>query len=367
MRHELSADCSRQPTVSVVVPCYNYSRFLAQCVESVLDQRDVLVDVLIIDDASTDDSSAVAESLAALDSRVKVIRHQQNRGHIATYNEGLALARGAYCVLLSADDLLTPGALARATSLMEANPEVGLVYGNIVPFVGDMLPTPRTEPTGWSIWAGPDWIRILCRLVTNVLASPEVVLRTDIQRKIGGYSSDLPHSGDMEMWMRAAAVACVGRVDSADQAYYREHPESMSRSQYYSVPLKDLKERRAAFEAAFDGVVGNVPRASKLRSLAMRSLASEAIDIATLKQQQTCLGGPVEDLKAVELAVTFAVETYPDIRRSIRYRMVNARASGETLFCPGVGQGIDRIVARVWNAYRLRRSHFLLRGIVSIR
>ena len=88
------------PTVSVVVPCYRYGRYLEQCVGSVLTQEGVEVRVLIIDDSSPDDSYAVAQHLAAKDSRVTARRHETNRGHIATYNEGLlGWADGEYCVV----------------------------------------------------------------------------------------------------------------------------------------------------------------------------------------------------------------------------------------------------------------------------
>src|ERR687887_420932 len=122
---------SHRPTVSVVIPCYRYGRFLPDCVRSVLDQEGVDVRVLIIDDASPDDSAQVALRLAAEDERVEVRVHEVNKGHIATYNEGLLeWADGDYSVLISADDLLTPGSLARATAVMEAHPSVGLVYGH---------------------------------------------------------------------------------------------------------------------------------------------------------------------------------------------------------------------------------------------
>ena len=80
---------TRRPTVSVIVPCYNYAEFLPRCLGSILDQPDVDVSVLVIDDCSSDDTPAVAAALAASDPRVEVRRHEVNKGHIATYNEGL--------------------------------------------------------------------------------------------------------------------------------------------------------------------------------------------------------------------------------------------------------------------------------------
>ena len=91
---------ARRPTVSVVVPCYNYGRFLSDCVHSVLAQQGVDVDVLIIDDASPDGSASVAEAVAAGDDRVRVIRHVR-----------LAVpGAGAGAVASTWHDLTTPGA-----------------------------------------------------------------------------------------------------------------------------------------------------------------------------------------------------------------------------------------------------------------
>ena len=115
--------------VDVIIPCYRYGHFLRGCVESVLSQEGVDVRVLVLDDASPDHTAEVGEALAREDRRVTFRRHAANRGHIATYNEGLAWATGDYTLLLSADDLLTPGALGRAVAVLEAHPEVVLAYG----------------------------------------------------------------------------------------------------------------------------------------------------------------------------------------------------------------------------------------------
>src|SRR5215472_24892 len=120
--------------VDVIVPCYNYGDLLEACVTSVLSQQEVEVRVLIMDDASTDTTPEVGRCLAAREPRVEYRRHDVNHGHIATYNEALDNVTGDYCMILSADDMLTPGALMRATHLMDAHPEVGLTYGRDITF-----------------------------------------------------------------------------------------------------------------------------------------------------------------------------------------------------------------------------------------
>ena len=94
--------------MTVVIPCYNYGRYLRDCVTSVTtNQPGIDVDVLIIDDNSTDDSLRTALRIAEADPRVRVIAHQSNKGHIATYNDGLSKATGEFVTLISADDLVT--------------------------------------------------------------------------------------------------------------------------------------------------------------------------------------------------------------------------------------------------------------------
>src|ERR1700754_2370869 len=101
-------------TVDVVIPCYNYARYLRGCVSSALDQPGVDVRVLVIDDASSDETASVGRDLARSDGRVTFRRHESNKGHIATYNEGLiGWSTADYTALLSADDLLAPGSLGR--------------------------------------------------------------------------------------------------------------------------------------------------------------------------------------------------------------------------------------------------------------
>src|SRR5436305_13853420 len=89
------------PRVSFVVPSYNYGRFVRHAIDSLLCQTERSIEIIVIDDCSTDDTSSVLAQYAA-DARVTVIRHSRNQGHIHTYNEGLALARGEFIGLLAA-------------------------------------------------------------------------------------------------------------------------------------------------------------------------------------------------------------------------------------------------------------------------
>src|SRR4051812_30883997 len=150
--------------VDVVVPCYNYGRYLRECVLSVLNQEGVEVRVLIIDDCSPDDTPQVAARLAVDNARVDRRRHPTNRGHITTYNEGLLeWARAKYSLLLSADDALAPGALRRAVALLEAHPDAGMVYGRaICTFDPSMEPVPAESGTRTDVLSTAQFLRLTC-------------------------------------------------------------------------------------------------------------------------------------------------------------------------------------------------------------
>jgi glycosyltransferase involved in cell wall biosynthesis len=314
-------------TVSVVVPCYRYGHFLADCVRSVLAEQEgggVDIRVLIIDDASDDDSADRARELAATDPRIEVRVHEKNRGHIATYNEGLLeWADGDYCALLSADDRLTPGALGRAAALLDAHPEVGFVYGHPLHFRdGEPLPVARGarwRVGDWDVRPGRWWVDRRFREAQGCITSPEVVMRTSLQRRIGGYDPALPHAGDIEMWMRAAAHADVGYIRNADQAYYRRHGANMSVVDFGG-QLDDLRQRKAAFESVLVKCPEQLPDSDRLADLVHRRLARQALRRAVRAYDR----GRTSVVPVAEL-VDFAAECWPAHERLPEFQGLRVR------------------------------------------
>ena len=262
-----------RPFVSVVIPCFNYARYVGDAIASVLGQDGVDVEVIVVDDASSDASVDVVRAIAARDDRVRLVAHPENRGPVDTFNDGLAVVRGDYVVRLDADDLLTPGSLARATALAEAHPTVGLVYGHPLHFVGDDRPKPRTRASAWTVWDGRSWLRTRCRTAVNVITSPEVLMRRTITDIVGG-QRPLAHTHDMEMWLRIAAVSDIAYVHGADQAWHREHAASLSQS--LDPGLGDIADRRDAFRTLFAWSGPHLPETEELRIVAERALADEA-------------------------------------------------------------------------------------------
>lgn len=342
-------DPAARPTVDVVIPCYNYARFLRACVRSVLDQPGVDVRVLIIDDTSSDETPEVMAELVA-DPRVEGRRHEVNQGHIATYNEGLLeWAKADYAVLLSADDLLAPGSLARAAEVFEANPDVGMVYGRVVYYSDhDDLPSVVTPPPGRTVWSGVDWIEARCRTGQNVLSSPEAVVRTSVQQRVGGYRPDLPHAGDLEMWMRIAAVSDIGYVRGKPAAYYRVHQQSMMRTRFSSL-FADLEQRQAVFERFF---AEHPDLPARLRALANRSIAKDALWRAVRAYDRDKLDEiPVDELVAFARRVYSDTERLPEYRALRRRRAMGPRWCSRTQVFVGshlVKRGAGLVSKQVW-------------------
>lgn len=109
------------PKVSVVIPAYNREATVGRAIESALSQTLADLEVIVVDDASTDGTARAVESVT--DPRVRLLRHETNRRAGAARNTGIAAARGAYVAFLDSDDEWLPGKLERQLAYMEANPE----------------------------------------------------------------------------------------------------------------------------------------------------------------------------------------------------------------------------------------------------
>ncbi|MBP2300846.1 glycosyltransferase family 2 protein [Azospirillum picis] len=263
-------------SVDVVVPSYQYGRYLRGCVTSVLTQDIADLRVLIIDNASTDDSVEVARRLAAEDRRVEVLARPRNLGPHASFNDGIDWARADYFLILCADDLLAPGALARAAAVMERHPGVHLSYGGVViDSATDPRPSRPAPATaaGWRILSGSALLERFCRTGRNHVPGPTAVVRTSIQKQVGHYRRTLPQTDDLEVWMRFALRGDAAETDVI-QGIARVHPLSQSAS---SRTVHDWNvEFLAAFETFFADDGAALPQAGRLRRLARRALAERA-------------------------------------------------------------------------------------------
>lgn len=120
------------PLVTILVPCYNYGRYLENCLDRIFAQtvlNDVSIEIIVINDGSTDNTDLVMRKYT--DPRIRYVSHERNRGICYTLAEGLRLARGKYFARIDADDKYKPHFLATTLPVLESDPEVGVVYGDV--------------------------------------------------------------------------------------------------------------------------------------------------------------------------------------------------------------------------------------------
>jgi glycosyltransferase involved in cell wall biosynthesis len=325
--------------VSIIISCYNYGHFLPGSISSALAQEGIEPQVIVVDDASTDDSATVARRFAEADPRVTLLRHRQNRGAVTAFNNGYAMATGEFIVRLDADDLLTPGSLARSVALFDAFPSVGLAYGHPQHFTTELPPAPRVGPAhSWSIWPGIDWIAERCRRGCNAITSPEAVIRASVMKRIGPLNPKLEFAHDMEMWLRAAAISDVGRVDGPDQALHRDHPASLTTGLSH---MLNIRERRAVFATFFDGAGKRLRFADELHETARRTLAAEALE-------EACRGYDRGRTGSVDVDgyVDFALESYSGAKNLPHWRALQRRRRVGPALAPYMPLFFPRIVSR---------------------
>ncbi len=273
-------------SIDVVVPCYRYGKYLRACVESILAQAEVDVRVLILDDESPDETPLVGARLAAEDARVTYWRNPANLGHIDTYNRGLEWAQAPYLLLLSADDFLLPGALGPIARLMDIDDALTLCFGNAVVLGADGRQRETTvnidcNGSDHRVLSGFEFMDLsIAAGASNIVPTPTAVVRTSLIKKYGGYRKDLPHSADMELWLRLAAHGSVGFIKKP-LAVYRRHADNMSLGYTSDHCLSDLQQRGAACDEFLRACRDVVPGIEKIHRRLLRSLALETLGHAS--------------------------------------------------------------------------------------
>ena len=244
-----------QPRVTFVVPCYNYGRFLAQAIDSLLGQTLTDLEIIAIDDASIDDTAVVLAAYAT-ESRVRVVRHERNQGHIRSYNEGLELARGQYLGILSADDFCwRTDAVERQVALFEQHPAVAMVYSAHVMLAPDAPPALVLPFAYDAVRHGIEEFRSL--MWGNYVLHSGTLLRREVQAALGPYDPTLPQSGDWDLWLRAAAAHDIGYVAEALYAY-RQHPTNMQHKGL--LPAAQADQNWRTLQKAFAALPAEAPR-----------------------------------------------------------------------------------------------------------
>jgi len=202
-------------TISVIIPTYNYDRFLREAIDSVLAQTYPALEIIVVDDGSTDDTPRI---LAEYGDRIRVIR-QENLGASAARNTGIAAARGEWVAFLDSDDLWRPRKLECDAARIAADPDLGMVHCGAEQF-DNTGKTLFVFLGGLEGWVAPD----LLRLDREVIAAPGsgLTVRKTAAEEVGGYDPRLEASEDWDFCYRVACRYRAGFIPEV-LARYRLH------------------------------------------------------------------------------------------------------------------------------------------------
>jgi glycosyltransferase involved in cell wall biosynthesis len=208
---------------SLIIPTFNHARFLGAAIDSALAQTLGAVDVIVVDDGSTDDTPAV---LARYAGRVRVLR-QPNRGLSSARNAGLAAARGTYVAFLDADDVMAPTKLAAQLEVLERSPAIGWTYCDVLMETVATGATARaSERFGYGARALDGWLFPELIHGNFIPAIAPLVRRTALEAA-GGFDERLTALEDWDMWLRLSLIAAA-RYTPAVLVTYRIRPGGMS-------------------------------------------------------------------------------------------------------------------------------------------
>ena len=225
----IAAASAGPPLVSVIIPAYNASRHLAECLGKVREQvGHFTLQTLVIDDGSKDSTGEIARAQPGVECLT-----QPNRGPSAARNTGIAAARGEFIAFLDADDLWPQGKLSAQLGLLMQNPDVALVAGDCRQFDA-RGPWPQTEfatsRLGWTA-SGPGavvpdgYARLL---ENNFITTGSVVVRRAALANVGGFDEGLRLVEDLELWLRIARRYPIGWC-TQECLLRRRHAENISR------------------------------------------------------------------------------------------------------------------------------------------
>jgi glycosyltransferase involved in cell wall biosynthesis len=197
-----------EPSVSIIVPCFNYGRFLGEAIESALAQTHLPLEVIVIDDGSTDDSREVAARyVPAID-----LLTQPNRGLVAVLNRGVGVAKGEYFVILSADDVLRPMYVETLLAALLERPDAAYAYGEMEYFGAKTGVFPAKPFSPALLLAG------------NYINASALTRRADALA-VGGFQPNARNAWeDWDFWLRLLESGRYGVPVSEPLLRYRRHP-----------------------------------------------------------------------------------------------------------------------------------------------
>jgi glycosyltransferase involved in cell wall biosynthesis len=192
---------SMSPKITVVVAAYNAEVFIRQTIDSVLAQTQQNLELIVVNDGSTDRTQEILDTY--IDTRLSVLR-QENSGVSRARNAGLAVARAPYVFFLDADDILVQNALSMMVDRLERNPHHVACFGHHIRISENGLVLTTSSDLRWKIFPVHDTLRQL--IAKNFISCGAICIRTDAARAVRGFNPALTLGEDWDFWCRLAVL-----------------------------------------------------------------------------------------------------------------------------------------------------------------
>lgn len=212
------------PLVTVVVPCFNHARYVRACIDSILQQTYTPIELIVIDDGSTDGSADILAELAT--------RHgfhfeaQRNQGLARTLNKALELARGKYFCAMGSDDVMLPDKTRLQVEFMEQYPQAAMCCGNAlyIDENGDFM----RKPTRQLQHGFMNFDEFFGNTRAGVIA-PSAMIRTEVLREVGGFDPNI-RLEDLAMWLKLTHAGYLLGFIPQEILHYRKHSTNTSKN-----------------------------------------------------------------------------------------------------------------------------------------
>ncbi|AWB44876.1 glycosyl transferase [Paenibacillus sp. CAA11] len=223
------------PRASVIMPVYNNAAYVQEAIHSILVQTYTDFELILIDDGSTDGSSYLISLIE--DPRVRKVFHSQNRGLVASLNEGLSLATGEYIVRMDSDDFAAPDRLGIQITFMDQHPSIDLSGSAFTTSIGG---TPKVNPVSHEEIR--TWLLFHC-----CICHPTTIMRSSMIHRLNvQYDHNYPHAEDYELWNRLAPHIQMANLP-INLLYYRLHSGQVSNQHQATQAESARKVRQRQF------------------------------------------------------------------------------------------------------------------------
>jgi len=235
------------PVVSVVIPTYNSARYLGETLESVLNQDYPRLEVIVVDDGSTDNTKEVVQTFVP--KGVTYLYQANSGGPSGPRNRGIQEARGRYIALIDSDDIMLSGKIQRAVTMLSQEPQLGLVFTDYVIFdevqgqypgafldtceYFRKLPKQQVGESQYVIKANSAYDGLISE---NYIGTSTVVLPKEVFSQIGMFDESLSGPEDFDMWLRITSAYDIGFIDMIGQRYRIRADSIMARGGTKLIP-----------------------------------------------------------------------------------------------------------------------------------